>query len=87
MIRKQKKNWGQHLVSSRKEGKVERLEPPELIAYGGAELRDRILELMGEVWEERKVVDDWRDAKIVPIPKKEISSLVTIGAVSAFSML
>ena len=39
--------------------------PPELIAYGEAELFDRILELMREVWEERKVVNDWKDAEII----------------------
>ena len=44
--------------------------PPELIAYGGAELFHRMLELMREVWEERKVVNDCKDAEIVPIPKK-----------------
>ena len=32
--------------------------PPELIACGGAELFDRMLELMREVWEERKLVND-----------------------------
>ena len=41
--------------------------PPELITYGGAELFDRMLELMREVWEERKVVNDWKDAEIVPM--------------------
>ena len=43
--------------------------PPELVAYGGAELNDRILELLKMVWEE-KVVKDWKDAEIVPVPKK-----------------
>lgn len=43
---------------------------PELVAYGGAELWDRILELMREVWEEGKVVSNWTDAVIVPVPKK-----------------
>ena len=46
-------------------GKIE--IPPELITYGGAELFDRMLELMREVWEERKVVNDWKDAEIVPM--------------------
>ena len=41
----------------------------ELITNGGAELLDWMLELMQEVWEEQKVVADWKDAEIVPIPK------------------
>ena len=45
--------------------------PPELIAYGGAELWDRLIELMQEVWEERKVVSDWKNAEIVLVPKNE----------------
>ena len=43
---------------------------PELLAYGGAELHDRLLQLITDVWEEGAVVRDWRDAEIVPIPKK-----------------
>ena len=44
--------------------------PPELVAYGGAELWDRLLEIMKEIWKEKRVVRDWKDAEIVPIPKK-----------------
>lgn len=44
--------------------------PPELVAYGGAELWDRLLEIMREIWKEKRVVRDWKDAEIVPIPKK-----------------
>ena len=44
--------------------------PPELIVYGGAELWDRMLELMKDVWKEKSVVADWKDAEIIPIPKK-----------------
>ena len=43
---------------------------PELLLYGGAELHDRLLLLMEDIWERRIVVKDWRDAEIVPIPKK-----------------
>lgn len=43
---------------------------PELIKYGGAELWDRILDLVKMVWEEEAVVRDWKDATIIPIPKK-----------------
>ncbi len=41
-----------------------------MILCGGAELWDRMLELMLEVWDVKEVVGDWKDAKIVPIPKK-----------------
>ena len=43
---------------------------PELIHCGGCELEDRILEIMGQMWEVGSVVDDWKDAVVVPIPKK-----------------
>ena len=36
--------------------------------YGGAVLWDRLLELMQVMW--REVVADWKDAEVVPIPKK-----------------
>ena len=43
---------------------------PELVSCGGAQLFDRLLVLMQEVWRKGKVVDDWKDAVVVPIPKK-----------------
>ena len=43
---------------------------PELLLHGGAELQDRLLLLMDDVWKRGKVVKDWQDAEIVPIPKK-----------------
>ena len=43
---------------------------PELLVCGGADLEERLLQLMTGTWEEDEVVDDWRDAIIVPIPKK-----------------
>ena len=43
---------------------------PEMVKYGGAELGDRILDLIKVVWEEETVVKDWKDATIMPIPKK-----------------
>ena len=43
---------------------------PELLVYGGVELHDRLLQLITDMWEEGAVVMDWRDAEIVPIPKK-----------------
>ena len=42
---------------------------PELILHGGVDLWDRMLEVMQKVWEEGKVVRDWQDAVVVPIPK------------------
>jgi hypothetical protein len=43
---------------------------PEMIVCGGHELWDRLLDLMKRVWEEGRVVEDWKNAEIVPIPKK-----------------
>ena len=66
---------------------------PELLLYGGAELQDRLLLLMEDVWKKGKVVKDWQDAEIVPIPKKgdlrkcdnwrRISLLAVVGKVFA----
>ena len=42
----------------------------ELLLYGGAELQDRLLLLMEGIWKKGKVVKDWQDAEILPIPKK-----------------
>ena len=44
---------------------------PKLLLYGGAELQDRLFLLMEGIWKEGKVVKDWQDAEIVPIPKKK----------------
>ena len=43
---------------------------PELILYGGPYLWDRVLKIMEQMWEDGKVVKDWQDALVVPIPKK-----------------
>ena len=43
---------------------------PELLLLGGGELWDRLLLVMEDVWEEKCVVKDWKDALIIPIPKK-----------------
>ena len=43
---------------------------PELIIAGGTELFERMHKVMVRVWEEGKVVNDWKDSEIVPIPKK-----------------
>lgn len=42
---------------------------PELLLYVSVELRIRLLQVMQDVWEVGAVVDDWKDAVIVPIPK------------------
>lgn len=43
---------------------------PELITFGGLVLHTRLLDIMKAVWEEQSVVSDWKDAEVVPIPKK-----------------
>ena len=43
---------------------------PELVLYGGAILWDRLLELMQATWGRGEVVPDWKNAEVVPIPKK-----------------
>ena len=43
---------------------------PELVLFGGAILWDRLLELMQVMWRKEEVVADWRNAVVVPIPKK-----------------
>ena len=43
---------------------------PELVSCGGIHLFERLLVLMQDAWREGKVVDDWKDAVVVPIPKK-----------------
>ena len=43
---------------------------PEMIVYGGQNLHRRILRLMHLVWKEGTVVAEWRNATVVPIPKK-----------------
>ena len=42
----------------------------ELVLFGGASLWDRLLELMQDMWREGEVVADWKNAEVVPIPKK-----------------
>jgi len=40
------------------------------VLFGGAVLWDRLLDLMQALWREGQVVVDWKDAQVVPIPKK-----------------
>ena len=57
---------------------------PELVSCGGAQLLDRLLLLIKDVWKEGKVVGDWKDAVVVPIPKKGISKSVITGRVLVY---
>ena len=43
---------------------------PEMVLFGGGVLWDRVLELMQVIWSEGEVVDDWKNADVVPMPKK-----------------
>ena len=43
---------------------------PELVLFGGPALWDRLLLLLRDIWGSGHVVDDWRNALIVPVPKK-----------------
>ena len=43
---------------------------PEMLLYGGAKMYNRLLQIMQNVWRSGTVVDDWKNAVIVPIPKK-----------------
>ena len=41
-----------------------------MILCGGPVLHDKLLALMEAVWREGEVFRDWRDAVIIPVPKK-----------------
>ena len=43
---------------------------PEMVINGGRALHLHILSLMTQIWSEAGVVAAWRDALLVPIPKK-----------------
>ena len=43
---------------------------PEMVACGGENLHICLLNVMVAVWHSGDVVNDWRDAEIVPVPKK-----------------
>ena len=55
---------------------------PKMIKYCGTELLDYLVELFRKVWQEGCVPQEWRDALIVPIPKKGDLFYVTIGGIS-----
>ncbi len=43
---------------------------PELVRLDGAHLWNRLLELMQVLWSQDEVEEDWKDAEVIPIPKK-----------------
>ena len=43
---------------------------PELVKSSGGDIMDYILDLFNTVWNDQRVPDEWRDAMLVPIPKK-----------------
>ena len=43
---------------------------PEMVRYAGAEFLEALLSLVHEVWHESCVPQAWRNAELVPIPKK-----------------
>ena len=45
------------------------------------EMQNRVLLLMQDIWRQGSVVEDWRDAVVVPIPKKgDLGYTITGGA-------
>ena len=42
---------------------------PELILCGGPELWSRTLKVIQQVWREGRVMRDWQEAVVVPVPK------------------
>jgi len=43
---------------------------PELIKYGGNKLPNRIYALVRQIWEEKRIPEEWKQTIIVPIYKK-----------------
>ena len=43
---------------------------PELVLFGFAVFWDRLLELMQDLWRKGDVIADWKNAEVIPIPKK-----------------
>ena len=57
-----------HLKGGKAGGKTRIL--PELLKCGGTEMQNRLLLLIQDIWRQGSVVEDWRDAVVVQIPKK-----------------
>ena len=58
--------------------------PPEMVAYGGADLWDRLLEIMKVIWKEKRVVRTRRMPRLCPSPRRATFSPVIIGEASVF---
>ena len=43
---------------------------PEMLVFGGPVLHNVLFELFQRVWSEGQVFAAWRDALVVPVPKK-----------------
>ena len=43
---------------------------PELLLFGGEVMCDRLLQIMKSAWQAGAIPRDWKDAVVVPIPKK-----------------
>jgi len=43
---------------------------PDMLKCCGAKILEHLAELLSQVWREGRVSQDWRDAVILPIPKK-----------------
>ena len=43
---------------------------PEMVLFGGGVLWERLRQLMEVMWEEGEVISDWKNAVVVPVPKK-----------------
>ena len=54
----------------------------ELVKCGRADCFEHMLDLFQAVWTKQKVPVEWRDALIVPVPRKEIGQYATTGGES-----
>ena len=55
-----------------------------MVKYCGG-LLEYIVDLFSTVWREQKVPEEWRDALIIPIPKK--GDLITGGGISLLDVI
>ena len=57
-------------ISGNKDGGKNRVLP-EMLKCCGEGLMEYLLKLFNQVWQERTVPQEWKDALMVPIPKKD----------------
>ena len=43
---------------------------PEMVKFSGPNFKQALLDLVHDMWKEGRVVKEWANAIIVPIPKK-----------------